>query len=362
MRHPNAVHQIDARPDAKFILQLVFIAALGVAGAAEPPDVAGLRAEVRTNGWIVFPARSESGDWDLFLMRPDGSQRHNITHTPDANESYPLFSRDGSQLLYRKLSRTETIDGNRYGEQGVPVIAKSDGTEPRVMGKEGDWPWASWSPDGRQVSCLSIQGVQFIDIASGKVLRTLKRSGFFQQLTWSPDGQWLSGVANSFGTTWSVARMNATNGEATAVSREDNCTPDWFPDSRRMIFSNRPAEQKVGGQYGWTQLWMADADGKHPQLVYAEDGRHIYGGHVSPDGKYMLFTGNVQEDGDAGNSGAPMALMRVSDAPIVGGNSAALRKLHPQAKAGPVLPLPAGWEPCWTYSEAPGTNPPTSKP
>ena len=346
----------------KSILVFLLAVILTFKCAAEPADEAGLRDEVKAKGWIVFPARSENGDWDLFLMRPDGSQCHNITHTPDANESYPLFSRDGSQLLYRKLARSENIDGNRYGEQGAPVIAKSDGTAARVMGKEGEWPWASWSPDGHQVACLSIQGVTFVDIASGKVLRTLKRNGFFQQLTWSPDGQWLSGVANSFGTAWSVARMNATNGEVNAVSREDNCTPDWFPDSRRMIFSNRPAEQKVGGQYGWTQLWMAEADGKYPQLVYAEDGRHIYGGNVSPDGKYVLFTGNPEEDGDAKNSGSPMALMRVSDAPIVGGHSAVLRKLHPQAKAGPVLKLPAGWEPCWTYSEAPGTNLPTSKP
>src|SRR5216117_2730496 len=38
-----------------------------------------LAAEVRGKGWIVFPARSEQGDWDLFLMRPDGSHRRALT-------------------------------------------------------------------------------------------------------------------------------------------------------------------------------------------------------------------------------------------------------------------------------------------
>ena len=94
-------------------------------------------------------------------------------------------------------------------------------------------------------------------------------------------------------------------------------------------------------------------DGKNPQLVYAEDGRHIYGGHISPDGKYVLFTGNPQEDGDPSNGGAPMALMRLADAPLIGGDATALRKVHPTAKSGPILTLPAGWEPCWTASEAP---------
>lgn len=327
------------------------IAALFPSSLSAADEVAALAAEVKPKGWIVFAARSEKGDWDLFLMRPDGSQRRNITNTPDANEAYPLFSRDGTRLLYRRLARGERIDGNDYGRQGAPVVAKSDGSGAKALGGEGDLPWASWSPDGKEFACLSVKGITFVDTATGQVTRTLKRSGFFQQLTWSPDGAWLSGVSNAFGTSWSVARMNAKTGEANAVSSIDNCTPDWFPDSKRMIFANRHPSNVATGTYGWTQLWMADPDGKNPQLVYAEDGRHIYGGHVSPDGKYALFTGNPQEDGDPGNNGAPMALLRLADAPLLGGDSAALRKLHPNAKSGPVLALPTGWEPCWTYHE-----------
>ena len=53
-----------------------------------------------------------------------------------------------------------------------------------------------------------------------------------------------------------------------------------------------------------------------------------------------------------------MGLMRLADAPIVGGESHQLRKVHPQARRGPVLELPRGWEPCWTYAEivAPRTS------
>ena len=49
--------------------------------------------------------------------------------------------------------------------------------------------------------------------------------------------------------------------------------------------------------------------------------------------------------------------MRLSDAPLIGGASQELRKLHPQAGAGPVLTLPVGWEPCWTFSELPAGKP-----
>lgn len=335
---------------------LLFLLAL-LPALARADDTAVLAAEVQNKGWVAFSARSEKGDWDLFLMRPDGSQRRNITNTPEASEVYPLFSRDGARLLYRRLARSEVVSGNDYGRQGMPVVADSSGANAKPLGGDGDLPWASWSPDGKSFATLDVKGIHLVDAATGKVTRTLKRSSFFQQVTWSPDGLWLSGVANSFGTSWSVARMNVQTGATNAVSTTDNCTPDWFPDSQRMIFANRHASDVALGKSGWTQLWMADADGKNPQLVFAEDGRHIYGGHISPDGKYVLFTGNVKEDGDPENSGAPMALMRLADAPILGGDSAVLRKLHPNAKRGPVLTLPAGFEPCWTASEAPASKP-----
>jgi Tol biopolymer transport system component len=315
--------------------------------------VEALAQEVTAKGWIVFAARSERGDWDLFLCRPDGSDLRNITRTSNYNEAAPQFSRDGRKLLYRRLSRDERIDGNNYGSQGQLVFANADGSNPDVYGEDREYPWASWSPDGRRIACLSIKGIFFFDIASRKAVRSIERKGFFQQLSWSRDGRWLCGVANSFDAGWSVARMEAATGAVNAVSRVDCCTPDWFPDSENLIFSFRPPGQKGNNRQGWTQLWRADAEGKTRSLVYGEDGRHVYGGHVSPDGRYVLFTGNMREDGDPSNSGAPMGLMRLADAPIIGGRSEELRALHPEAKSGPVLVLPVGWEPCWTFAEIP---------
>ena len=148
-----------------------------------------------------------------------------------------------------------------------------------------------------------------------------------------------------------------TNGGATgemyAVSTVDCCTPDWFPDTQNVIFSWRPPGQKTNRGLGWTQLWRAEADGKTPQLVYAKDERHVYGSFVSPDAKYVIFTGNVEEDGDPRHEGGPMSLMRLSDSPIIEGGSPEVRAPHPEAKNGPILTLPSGWKPCWTYNESP---------
>ena len=334
-----------------FAIIITSLIAVCGAAVAEAPDEAALRAEVRGKGWIVFSARSERGDYDIFKMRPDGSSLTNLTQSPDFSEIYPLFSRDGKQILFRRVPRDRAMDSNAYGVQGSAVIARSDGSQAVALGGELEYPWASWSPDGKQLLCMAPKGFSIVYVATKQVVRTFPRKTFKQQPTWSPDGKWLIGVAHWPDTDWSIARMDIASGAMTAVNKNDCCTPDWFPDSKNVIFSWRVPGQRLNNGYGWTQLWRNTVDGKHPQLVFAENGRHCYGGHVSPDGKYVLFTGNAQEDGDPTHAGAPMALMRLGDAPIIRNADDELRKKFPAAKAGPVLQLPAGWEPCWNQRE-----------
>lgn len=354
-------------------LGIVFPAMLSAQTPADDARVAVLAKEVQDKGWIVYSARSERGVWDLFLIRPDGTHRLNLTDTPDHHEMGARFSPNGKRLLYRRLAVGSTFHHLNWGLQGVLVIANSDGSQASEAGGPGDYPWASWSPDGSQVACLYKDGIKVHDLATGSTVREMERHGIYQQLFWSPDGSSLCGPANRQGDAWGVVQMDFNTGTVYSVSGPGCCTGDWFPDSEHLIYSYRPRNQEVveGGEmarragqklsHGWTQLWMADKNGQHRRLVYGEDGRHIYGGAVSPDSKYVLFTRSPEEDLKVMRSqldqmgerrqGAPMALMRLSDAPIIGGQSKALRKLHPNVKNGPILHLAESWEPHWTYSE-----------
>lgn len=337
---------------------ICFLSLVALAGAADP-RTAQLASEVSHRGWIVLSARTEKGDWDLFLMRPDGSQRRNMTATPDFSEVGGRFSPDGKRLLYRRIPIEIKFNHDWWGRAGQLVIAQADGSAPVVY---GEFPWASWSPDGRQIACLEKTGIVIYDVSTKQIVRKLDRKGIYQQLFWSPDGKWFTGTANTYGESWTVVRMNAATGEINAVVKFQNCTPDWMPDSRHVIYSSRPAKQEeadaaltsASGQpagYGWTQLWTASADGSSRSLVYGEDGRHIYSGAASPDGRYVLFTRALS---DGGEHTAEIHLMRMADAPGIGGASFALRKLHPGAKSGTLLPLGPGWEPHWTYARIGG--------
>jgi dipeptidyl aminopeptidase/acylaminoacyl peptidase len=170
-----------------------------------------------------------------------------------------------------------------------------------------------------------------------------------QQLVWSPDGKWFVGTANGLGVAWAIGRLNADTGRINAVSETDryNCTPDWLGDSERVVYSRGIVPDSAG----WAQLWVATGDGGESRLLYAQDARHIYGGCVSPDGKYILFTRSQEDLGKVDNSQTAMAIIRWEDTPMVGGDSESLRAEYPDARIGPLLDLSWGWEPHWTYSD-----------
>jgi Tol biopolymer transport system component len=340
----------------KRVLGLLLTLALGLLStrgvlAAQDEKVAQLAKEVGGKGWIVYASRADNGTWDLFLMRPDGSARRNITNTPDYEEGGPRFSPDGKKLLYRRYAKGTTINHDLWGFQGNLMIAEPNGAKPVQVGGDREFPWASWSPDGKQIACLAQkEGIQVVDLETKKVIRQLPRKGIYQQLFWSPDGQWFCGVANTR-MMWTIVRMNAQTGELNVVHEFQSCTPDWFPDSQHIIYPSRPAGQPGNNGYGFTQLWYSDGAGKDARMIYGEDGFHIYGGALAPDRKYVLFTRCPQDGGGAEKSGAPICVLRMADAPAVAGASKDLRQVHPEAKEAPVLQLVEGWEPYWTYAE-----------
>jgi len=323
---------------------------------AADPGATDLASEVANRGWILFSTKTGQGDYDLFLSRPDGSSRRNLTQTPDANEFGGRFSPDGKRMLYRRQSRGSAraadpgLNHDLWGTKGALIIAKADGSDPQPQGDEGAYPWASWSPDGKQIACLyKREGqIRIFDLGTKRLVRELPSRGVFQQLFWSPDGKRLCGTANFNGQDWNIVSIDLATGHETLLTRSLNCTPDWFQgDPNRVIYSNRTPG--LGSEYGWTMLMQATADGKGRTLICGERGRHLYYACTSPDDKYVIYS-RPETDG---RLEASMAIVRLADTPIiVPDDYAELRSLYPNAKNGPVLRLPqAGFEPHWTYAE-----------
>ncbi|MGH9163645.1 MAG: hypothetical protein ACRD2X_27135 [Vicinamibacteraceae bacterium] len=314
----------------------------------QDPRVLALAREVRSKGWVVYSAHTDEGDWDLFLTRPDGSAQRQLTKTSEYNEGGARFSPDGRRLLYYRMPKSVVVDNNQYGRFEL-VIADSDGRNPVVYGK--DYNWASWGPNGEQIAHLTRTGIQIVDLSTKRTIRTLAKRGMFHQIFLSPDGRWLTGTANGLGEHWAIGRMDVSTGNVSSMSdpRCFNCTSDWFPDSRHIIYS-----KGIPCTGEWAQLWMTTDNPPEGRLIYAESTRHIYGGAASPDGRYVVFTRSQRDLGRVDHSGTTMALIRLQDSPIIRGDDRALRNAFPDTKDGPVLDLFVGWEPHWTYADIGG--------
>jgi len=341
------------KPGSMRMRWLGMVVMVGLAGAATPGACGAvatsqdastrLAAELRSLGWIVFSSKTGRGDWDLFRMRPDGTEQEIYIDMPGFNEGGARFSPDGKRVLLYRLPVSDELQNNEYGT-GELIIANADGSKPVVFGS--GFCWATWSPDGSQIACLAPKGIQIVDVASRKIARELARKGIVSQLGWSPDGKWFTGTADHLGPFWNIARMNAGTGDIAAVSETDryNCTPDWMPDSRRVVYARGIIPEKPGR----AELWVATLDGQAPQPLYAEEGHHIYGACASPDMKYLLFTRHAADATRIELQDTTMAIIRWADTPMRGDDGESLRKRLPTARPGPRLDLGPGWEPCWT--------------
>jgi Tol biopolymer transport system component len=325
-------------------------------GPSADPGAQELAREVANQGWILFSAKTRQGDYDLFISRPDGSALRDLTRTPDRDEYGGRFSPDGQRMLYRRLGKGgagnpgEGINHDLWGATGALIVANTDGSAPEAQGPEGGWPWASWSPDGKQIACLyKREGkIRIFDLATKALVRELPRQGIFQQMFWSPDGMRLCGTANLNGQDWNVVSLELATGKTVLLTRALNCTADWFQgDPNRVVYSHRTPG--LASDYGWTMLMQATADGKSRTLIYAERGRHVYYGCTSPDDKYVIFS---LPESDGGTD-ATMAIVRLADTPIiVPGDYTQLRSFYPDAKSGPVFRLQQpGFEPHWTRAD-----------
>lgn len=344
------------RRPTTWLIGLSFAIAFGVRAAEAPdPAAAKLAQEVAGRGWILFAAKTDQGDYDLFACRPDGSAKRNLTRTPEFSEYGGRFSPDGKRMLYRRGRKGEALNHDLWGAAGTLVLANADGSNPTPQGRDGELPWASWSPDGRQFACLyKREGrIRIVDAQTRQTVKELPRAGVFQQLYWSPDGKRLCGTANLDGEDWNIVSLDLATGRSSQVSRNLACTPDWFQgNANRLLYSNRVPG--LATDYGWTLLMQGSADGKSRNLLYGERGRHIYCACTSPDDRYVIFSFPESDGGTDAN----LAIIRLADAPIVVPDDyIELKALYPDAKPGPVLRLSQpGFEPHWTYVEVFGAS------
>lgn len=266
---------------------------------------------------IVFSSRA-SGNYDIYVMDQDGSNRAQLTATP-LEEAEPTPSPDGTRMAF------VSFDGG-VGVGSIHVMNIDGSGAIQLTGLPGQFPGfatdPSWSPDGTRVLFTSFpNGLadQFVMNADGTGWVNLTDDELVRDEygTWSPNGlqiafvRWI-GVGGSHPY---IHVMNADGSNVRQVTSGDwyDLYPAWSPDSRQIVFARFTA----GGPTGQIFMVSSTGTGLRP-LTGGEgvDGQPSW----SRDGKRLLFTrspvANVEADIWIGRADGSQAVNLTQSPPV----------------------------------------------
>ena len=260
-------------------LGAVLAVLLFLSGDRRPPEAReenGLAILKEVGGWVVFDSNRE-GQFDIFRMRPDGSEVTRLTRHPDW-DMYPGWSPDGRKIVFARHAPDEGLG------RGDVYRMNADGSGEKLVAENGTFP--QFTPDGRSVIFERERKMVMIrDLDGGRVRRLLPRENkdFGHQMVKpriSPDGSRVAFTSDKGGR-WTLWTMDL-DGRAAEVG--PGCEGVWEPGGKRVFYIS-------GTRLVENAVWVADPDDPRPQKHLSLQGRyrHIYFPNPSRDGAYLLF-------------------------------------------------------------------------
>lgn len=233
---------------------------------------------------------------EIFLMRPDGSGREQLTHNsiPDSD---PDLSPDGRQIVY--VSGVDSEPGAPARRRDVFLMNADGSGSHRIFQAAGGAGAAHprWSPDGTRISFDSFDANQggfqpYLMNGDGSnvhLVRVMPGENF--GLDWSPDGGRFVFVSNrgpSF--LWTLYSMPVDGSSDQQLSDSNACTGNvgrsaqWSPDGSRVAYSCAP-----GGFGSWIGNVRYDGmDVVTVTVPNTQDSGPVW----SPSGAQIAFTSN----------------------------------------------------------------------
>src|SRR5215207_9915286 len=288
------------------ILLGVAMAVLFLASALVPTEPSAQTTS--SEGKIVFVKQgtesSERCDGqpcdDLWVMDADGTNQTNLTNTPDTNEGQPAWSPDGTKIAFTGPGE---LNEDRSGGLGDVYVMDADGTNKTNLTdtpNRSDYQ-PSWAPSGAQLTFVrEVEGrvifeqpdifVMDTDPATNDAINLTQTDESESGPDWSPDGAKIAfaGVRNSG---WEILTMDPDGQNETILTGDtfegEDRGPDWSPDSTMVVFQKSDNSGGSGGDP--EDIWAVNRDGSGDTNL-SNHPSFDTGPSWSPDGSEIIFT------------------------------------------------------------------------
>jgi len=224
------------------------------------------------NSKIAFQSK-RTGNWEIFLMNPDGTNPVNITNN-SADNSQPAWSLDG-----KKIAFTTNRDGN------FEIYTMNiDGTNlMRLTNNSSNDSEPDWSPDGTKIAFRSNRDgndeIYVMNSDGTNQINLTNNPSIDGEPQWSPDGtkilfsSWREGPTYLFNMNPNGSNVQKIPGTLTWVG-----SAGWSPDGQKIGFS------------AWGNLYVMNADGSNRIILLSNPSTYSpLFGSFSPDGSKIVF-------------------------------------------------------------------------
>ncbi len=283
---------------AALVVALATIVLLGLVGRAEA-------ARQRTNGDVAFTSdqtegrgvRNHTGDSEIFTIRPDGTRLRQLTFNK-ADDYAPDYSSDEDRITF-----SSDRDGSSAGTDDVFAM-RADGSDQENLTEtpDADDSFSVWSPKGRMLAFTSFRDGNFEVYtmrADGSRQRNLTGNPADDSIpAWSPRDNRIAFNTDRDGD-YEVFTMRA-NGSGLANLTEapasNEIAPEWSPDAGQLSF----ASDRDGGDFFVLDIFKMGSDGSGQENLTETPGAVETFSTWSPDGRRIAFDSD-REDPFSGN-------------------------------------------------------------
>ncbi len=240
---------------------------------------------------IVYAADGAGLSRDIYVMRPDGSDKINLTRAPGyRGNEHPAWSPDGTKIAF--------IGANFQTEDDIYVMNQDGSNLLRLTDHPGRDYDLDWSPDGTQLVYVSqsteesrVSDLYAVNTDGAGLVRLTDLGEGCKYPDWSPDGGKIL-----FEFDFEVAVINRDGSNLQFFTRmEDGCTkrPTWSPDGSQIAFTGCTAQE--GGAKKRSLFVMTPDENQVNKLMETEN--ELCCPSWSPDGKHIALS---ISDGDTG--------------------------------------------------------------